>query len=263
MTTIKEYCDKNNFICLSTDIEQQLVNNKNKSILKYVLTCGHEKETKVSTLASKKYIVTCFDCKNEDKYNYNIKKKSRYCPTCEFTHTNVPYSNLKSWKCCFCRIDRKVLKTEVKLYRELLTLKLDVSKNFKFPDQKTADLYITNDKGTYIIEVDDKSHLIKKNKESHYEKDNQVLNLPNTQLIRFHKEDYQAFIDNINIVIDNVQKSKNKITVFKNSLATDQFYAKIYDDSNVNVHFLDLRPEELYIPRAILKDFNDNHNDSD
>lgn len=248
--TIQEYCKEKGYqLCNDNstvndksddnDSKEEVnykIGSANKTVVDLILDCGHEKQVKLSSLASKNFKITCIICKNHKKYNYDYLTKSRYCPTCGITHTNVPSTNLGKWKCCFCCKSITYNKAEIELFKWLHDNKTTfkkhyiVSKNYKFPDSKTADLYIQYDGQTILIEVDDVSHLTKVGKETHITKDDYCI-ANKLKLIRFNKAAIESFKEHFESVVESAaNEDKQMVTIFTETLDCHFFFGKIYKE---------------------------------
>lgn len=219
--TVKDDSDVNSLI------DNFVFNNLNTCNIELILTCGHEHKGKISSIYNKD--VNCKECKNLDKYNYDINKNERTCTDCGYVHKNISRSNLKKWKCWKCK-DGKRLKAEVLLGRLLSDKGYDVCKSYKYINEegiktsKTGDLYFEHNDETIVIEVDENSHLIKKNRNSHMKKDIMILHTENTRLIRVNSNE----VENIAKCIEDVLKLKEKIIIFATTNESKKFFEKLY-----------------------------------
>jgi hypothetical protein len=250
--TIQAYCENNNITLITdhTTLACNIISSYNTLNVNIKLQCGHEKTIKISSLASKKYTIKCLICKNMSKYNYNYLTKERLCTTCNTKHKNIQPTNLKNFKCCICvsKISNKI-KHEIELYKFLIQ-NYDVSKNYKFPNSKTCDMYLNYKDNLILIEVDDSSHYSDIAKLSHFEKDQLVLDLK-LILIRVYSKSVDSFIDNLENVLNYAILNNTKITIFKDNNNDDKFFHKIYKNQESmieNLQYFDKREKNVYIP---------------
>lgn len=200
--------------------------NQNKNNVKILMNCGCEKVMKISSLYNAKK-ATCCVCKKLEQYGYNQNTKERTCKNCKFVHQNIPDSNHAKFKCCFCVAK---IKKEADLMKFLFDKGYNMIKNYRYVENKgslTGDLYFELNGKTYIIEVDEESHLNSKRKIVHIKKDDIILNEENKVLFHVHKDDINEFAQKFDELIKI--GDEQKIIVFRNTEKTVAFYNKIYE----------------------------------
>lgn len=229
-----------------TDINQTITCRNIKEFTFKFIDCDHIVTKKISSLAIKNSI-KCLQCKFENEIiprheemlnmKVDVKNKKITCNDCDRKYNKESLSNICSFK-CLCNMKKH--HDERIIYDELIKHYPDnLYRNFNNFKQEwktyTSDLYLKFGKKYIIINIDDDSHNIKKNKDSDVQKLQILLEDNNYKsfYIRNNCLTKDKIDQTIELVLELIETDSDKAIIISNEYKT-KFYHHIIKELREN-----------------------------